>query len=73
MPAERPTAATASLEFRTAVPLQPATGYTQCLKCRAILRAQRAAGSDTKGVVEESSFCLFGGFAVFNRKGEQKF
>lgn len=46
VPAERPTAATASLQFRTAVPLQPATGYTQCLKCRAILRAQRAAGRE---------------------------
>lgn len=46
VPAVRQTVLTASLEFRTALPLQPTTGCTQCLKCRAILRAQRAAGRE---------------------------
>lgn len=60
-PAVRQTVVTASLEFRAALPLQPTTGYTQCLKCRAILRAQRAAGRVLipEGVVHEGSFCLW--------------
>lgn len=73
VPAGRQTAVTAGLEFRTAPRLQPTTGYSQCLKCRAILRAQRAAGRvDTRGVVEHCFF-LCVGFAVFSREGEQKF
>lgn len=51
VPVVRQTAVAASLEFRAALPLQPTTGYTQCLKCRAILRAQRAAGRELISVV----------------------
>lgn len=77
VPAGRQTAVTAGLEFRAALPLQPTTGYSQCLKCRAILRAQGAAvlipqRVDTRGVVEDWFF-LCVGFAVFSREGEQKF
>jgi len=46
VPTVRQTAVTASLDFGTVLPLQPAVGYTTFLKCVDILRAQSAAGRE---------------------------
>lgn len=61
VPAGRQTAVTAGLEFRAALPLQQTTGYSQCLKCRAILRAQGAAGRELIPEVwlRIGSFCVW--------------
>lgn len=66
MPTLRQTTVTASLNFRTALPLQPAMGYTTFLKCMDTFRGRRAAGRE---LVPGVWLDRLGGF-FFNRKGE---